>query len=265
MNFSIKGYLETSFSDWPGKIASVLFLPSCNFRCPYCHNHRLALQPESYPDIPWPVIREDLEKRLGWIDGVCLTGGEPALHPWLTDLIREIRAVGGKHHGPALQVKLDTNGSRPEVLKRLISENLVDYVAMDVKAPLEAGRYHGITGGSPGNGAGDDEAERRIDAVRKSVEILLAADIDFEFRTTVVPGFIEEEEIYDLARRLGGAPRYTIQGFKPADAMSENLRALPPVPASRVEEMQRRVDEWMGRKPATRPRTAELAAEEARP
>ena len=126
----IKGFLETSFVDWADKICSVLFLPYCNFRCPYCHNHELILSPDRFETLDWDVIRGRLQSLAGWLDGVCVTGGEPTLHPDLPNLLTAIKALG-------LPVKLDTNGTRPQVLRFLVTEGLVDFVAMDIKGPLE--------------------------------------------------------------------------------------------------------------------------------
>ncbi|MBU2547522.1 MAG: anaerobic ribonucleoside-triphosphate reductase activating protein, partial [Proteobacteria bacterium] len=130
----IKGFLETSFIDWPGQVASVLFLAGCNFRCPFCHNHGLVLRPDDYPGLSWNSIRDRLARFPGWIDGVVITGGEPTLSPGLADLAREIKDMG-------FQVKLDTNGGRPEVLAGLIEADLLDHVAMDVKGPLDDVSY----------------------------------------------------------------------------------------------------------------------------
>jgi pyruvate formate lyase activating enzyme len=236
MDYPIKGFLETSFSDWPGKVASVLFLPSCNFRCRYCHNHELVLRPEEYPDFPWEFILAGLQKRRGWIDGVCLTGGEPALHPWLPRMIRELKAA--KELGPAdgsLGIKLDTNGTRPEVLEKLIGGGLLDYVAMDLKGPLQADRYSAITG--------TPLEEEQMEEVRVSIEILLRGKIDYEFRTTLAPSLLEEEEIYALARRVRGAPRYTLQNFNPRETLDGSLRKVAPLHPERLRRMQKRVNE----------------------
>ncbi len=236
MDYPIKGFLETSFSDWPGKMVSVLFLPSCNFRCRYCHNHELVLQPGKYSNFPWEVILAGLQKRKGWIDGVCLTGGEPTLHPWLPRLIRELRsATEVTLHGEPLPIKLDTNGSNAEVLEQLINEGLVDYVAMDLKAPLQADRYSAITGTS----LGEEEMER----IQASIQILLRGKVDYEFRTTLVPTLLEEEEIYDLARRVRGAPRYNLQNFKPQETLDGSLRKVAPADPELLRRMQRRVNE----------------------
>jgi pyruvate formate lyase activating enzyme len=236
MEYRIKGFLETSFSDWPGKMASVLFLPSCNFRCPYCHNYELVLQPEKFANFPWELILEDLKKRQGWIDGVCLTGGEPTLHPWLPPLIRELRSMRSlTPSGEPMGIKLDTNGTHPEVLHKLIDEGLLDYVAMDLKAPLEAARYS-LTTGVP-------MEKEQMDRVQSSIQILLRGKVDYEFRTTVVSTLIEEEEIYTLARQIRGAPRYTLQNFNPRDTLDEKLRKVAPVDPALLHRMQRRVNE----------------------
>ena len=113
MSFPIKGFIETSFVDWPGKIASIVFLPLCNFRCPYCHNYDLVLDPDQFPSFPMDYIIGQLKHFRKWIDGVCITGGEPTLLPKLTELIKTLR-------NEQMLVKLDTNGSQPEVVEHLI-------------------------------------------------------------------------------------------------------------------------------------------------
>jgi pyruvate formate lyase activating enzyme len=235
-SYPIKGFLETSFSDWPGKIASVLFLPSCNFRCPFCHNHELVLRPEEYPDFPWEFIAAGLRRRRGWIDGVCVTGGEPTIHPWLPRFIRELKKSRAfTATGEPLGIKLDTNGSHPEVLEEIIGEGLLDYVAMDLKGPLDPGRYSAM--------AGIALSEKGIERIESSIGILLQGKVDFEFRTTVVPALLTEEEVYGLARRVRGAPRYTLQNFKPREALDENLRGSAPLGEELLARMRRRVNE----------------------
>ena len=236
MTYSIKGFVETSFSDWPGRVVSVLFLPSCNLRCPFCHNHKLVRRPETYEDFPWEVILESLRRRKGWIDGVCLTGGEPTLHAWLLPLIREVKSNRNlTSSGEPLAIKLDTNGTHPEVLERLLSEGLLDYVAMDLKAPLEAGRYSALTGVS--------FSEERMERVRASIRLLLRGNVDYEFRTTVVPCLLGEEEIYATARRVRGAARYTLQNFNPRETLDPRLGETAPLEPSVLQRMQDRVEE----------------------
>ena len=235
MPYPVKGFLETSFSDWPGRVVAVLFLPSCNLRCPFCHNHGLVLQPEKFENFPWEAILNGLRKRRGWIDGVCLTGGEPTLHPWLPRLIRELKSDRGlTPAGTPLGVKLDTNGTRPEVLEELLAEGLIDYVAMDLKAPLEPGRYSALTGVT--------WEEERIERVEASIRILLEGRVDHEFRSTVVPTLLEEEEVYAMARTVRGTCRYTLQNFNPRDALDERLRTLRPLDPAELHRMQERVN-----------------------
>lgn len=236
MNYPVKGLLETSFSDWSGKVVSVLFLPSCNLRCPFCHNHELVRRPEAYDDFPWEAILESLRKRKGWIDGVCLTGGEPTLHPWLFSLIQELKSNRNlTSSGEPLAIKLDTNGTHPEILERLLRQGLLDYVAMDLKAPLEADRYSALTGVS----FSDEGMER----VRASVRLLLRGNVDYEFRTTVVPCLLEEEEIYAIARLIRGAARYTLQNFNPRETLDPRLRESAPLEPSILQRMQARANQ----------------------
>ena len=236
MNYPVKGFLETSFSDWSGKVVSVLFLPSCNLRCPFCHNHELVRRPEAYDDFPWEAILESLRKRKGWIDGICLTGGEPTLHPWLLPLIQELKSNRNlTSSGEPLAIKLDTNGTHPEILESLLRQGLLDYVAMDLKAPLEADRYSALTGVS--------FSDERMERVRASVRLLLRGNVDYEFRTTVVPCLLEEEEIYAIARRIRGAARYALQNFNPRETLDPRLRTAAPLEPSILQRMQDRVRE----------------------
>jgi len=240
MAYPIKGFLETSFSDWPGKVVSVFFLPSCNLRCPFCHNHGLVLHPEKFDSFPWEVILERLQRRRGWIDGVCLTGGEPTVHPWLPPLIRELRSIRGlSSAGGPLAVKLDTNGTHPETLERLLAEGLLDYVAMDLKGPLRPDRYSALTGVPCGG--------EQIDRVQASIRILLEGKIDYEFRTTVVATLLKEEEVYALAGGIRGARRYTLQNFNPREALDENLRKVAPLDPVTLQRMQDRVNRIIGK------------------
>jgi len=236
MEYPIKGFIETSFSDWPGRVVAVLFLPSCNFRCRYCHNHGLVLHPEQFPNVPLAEIRAEIRKRRGWIDGICISGGEPTLHPWLPDLIAQLRSDPSlTPSGGPLPVKIDTNGSRPAVLRGLIEAGLLDAVAMDLKGPLEKERYSAI--------AGVTLKEEDLAAIQASIDLLLWGTIDSEFRTTVVPSLLPEEEIYRMAQTLQGARRYTLQNFSPLDPLDPTLRQLAPMEAKDLKRMQERVNE----------------------
>ena len=206
----IKGFVDSSFVDWDGQIASVLFLPNCNFRCPFCHNVNLVLNPETIETIPLGYITDQLETQKKWVDGVCITGGEPTLHKELPELITKLKKM-------CFKIKLDTNGTNPGMLKELVDQKLVDYVAMDIKAPLNEKDYSKVTGVN---------TEKLIENVKKSVEHLLNSDIEYEFRTTVVPTLHSEEDITQICRSLVGCKKYVLQKFDVSigkNVIDENL------------------------------------------
>lgn len=237
MSFPIKGFLETSFVDWPGKIASVIFLPHCNFRCPYCHNHELVLAPDQIPTIPLPHILKHIKKYKDWIDGVCITGGEPTLLPDLIELIEYIRNEG-------VLVKLDTNGSRPEVLKRLIQKRVVDYIAMDVKAPLNDESYAACCGVSVDLGT-----------IKESIRLLRENQTAYEFRVTLVPTLLTRESLTSLAHDLTGSEKLTLQNFNPAHPLDPALKQVKPYEDHALKEMQEEVNHILQgkRKPENKP------------
>ena len=193
----IKGVIDLSLVDWDGKISSVFFLPSCNFRCPYCHNVALVLHPETEETTPFERVEDYLKKQRTWIDGICITGGEPTLHSDLPDLCSKLKEMG-------FLVKLDTNGSNPMMVKALIEKRLVDYVAVDIKAPLTAEKYSKAIGVN---------AEKLLKKVKETVRILLGSKIDYEFRTTVVPTLHEEKDIEEICRSIKGCKKYVLQKF----------------------------------------------------
>jgi pyruvate formate lyase activating enzyme len=223
----IKGFLETSFLDWPGKLCSVLFLPRCNFRCPYCHNHPLVFRPEQYSSIPLEDILARLHSLGDWIDGVCLTGGEPTLHVDLPLLIGEL-----KRHG--FLVKLDTNGSNPEMLETLIEAGEIDFVSMDVKAPLDPFSYRRLAGLSVD-----------LTLILRSIEILKKGKVEHQFRMTVVPGLHREEDIKNLGEQLKAGPRLVLQNFNPENPLDPSLRNTLPYDPKVLKEMEREVQEMV--------------------
>ena len=193
----VKGFVDFSFVDWDGKISSVIFLPNCNFRCPFCHNVNLVLNPEKLETIPLEYIENQLTKQKGWTDGVCITGGEPTLHSSLPELCFRIKNMG-------FLVKLDTNGTNPTMLKELIDRKLLDYVAMDIKAPLTVKKYSKATGVN---------VESLLENVKESIRLLLESSIDYEFRTTVVPTIHDLDDIKQVCRSLKGCKKYVLQKF----------------------------------------------------
>jgi pyruvate formate lyase activating enzyme len=193
----IKGFIDVSFVDWDGKISSVIFLPRCNFCCPFCHNLNLVFNPEKMDTIPFEYVENQLERQRGWIDGVCITGGEPTLHSDLPELCSRLKKMG-------FLVKLDSNGTTPSMLKKLMANGLIDYVAMDIKAPLTAEKYSKASG---------VKAEKLLEKVKESIKTLLESSIDYEFRTTVVPRLHEKEDIEQICRSLVGCRKYVLQKF----------------------------------------------------
>ncbi|MGQ9708765.1 MAG: anaerobic ribonucleoside-triphosphate reductase activating protein, partial [bacterium] len=168
----IVGFIPTSLIDWDGKITSVLFTGGCNLRCPFCHNRPVADDDPGLPTISWDEIKSLLERKLGWLDGVVVTGGEPMMHPEIFQLCVNIKQLG-------LKVKVDTNGSFPYPLKSLIALRLIDSVAMDIKAPLNS-RYALATG-------------RNLPSLapfRRSIRLLLESEVEHEFRITLVPDLV---------------------------------------------------------------------------
>ena len=227
----IKGFLETSFVDWPGQVAAVVFLPQCNFRCPYCHNHGLVLRPEEYQSWSLEGILQHLDGYRSWVDGVCVTGGEPTGHAGLPELLRRLRGAGWT-------TKLDTNGSRPEVLRSLLDEGLLDAVALDLKAPLEAIPYRRNSGWN-----GDPER------VAESLELALAAGLSLQVRTTVHPyllGVVELERLAaDLGERVrrqrgpgGDGVRFTVQRCRVEEVLDGELANHPGLDAEEFETWQ---------------------------
>ena len=180
--------------DFPGKVACTVFTGGCNFRCPFCHNALLVTKLPEKPDYSEDEILSFLEKRTGLLDGVAITGGEPLLNPDIVDFIRKIRDMG-------YAVKLDTNGSFPERLKAIVSEGLVDYVAMDIKNRRE--KYTETVG----------LKNLDLSKIEESIDFLKSGAVDYEFRTTVVKQFHTVEDITAAAEWISGAKRYFLQNF----------------------------------------------------
>jgi pyruvate formate lyase activating enzyme len=221
----IKGFLETSFLDWPGKLCSVLFLPYCNFRCPYCHNHPLIFHAEQYATVHLDDILARLHALGNWIDGVCLTGGEPTLHMDLPLLVREIKRNG-------FLVKLDTNGSNPPMLENLIGEGAIDFVSMDVKAPLDPFRYSRSIG-----------LPIHLKPILESIKILKSGKVEYEFRMTVVPGIHREEDIHVLGDQLRAGRRFILQNFNPENPLDPSLKNTMPYDLKVLKKIEREIQQ----------------------
>jgi pyruvate formate lyase activating enzyme len=223
----IKGFIPNTMLDWEGMLASTVFLPRCNFRCPFCQNGELVLHPERLETVPFSVISDYLRDRSGWVDGVCITGGEPCMHEGLPGLCADFRARGVK-------VKLDTNGSLPEVLESVLAEGVIDYVSMDIKAPLEAGPYR--------IASGTDKPDL-VDLVRRSIDILRSSGIEHEFRTTVVPLMHGPSEVARIAEQLKGEKRFILQHFSPRDTLDPRFSSLRPFTEEDMQAMLKRAQQ----------------------
>ena len=231
-DFPIKGLIETSFIDWKSHLASVLFSGGCNFRCPFCHNADLVLRPDSLNDVPFDHILGRLRKFRKWVKRVVLTGGEPTLHEGLARTAEIL-----KEHGA--MVKLDTNGSRPDVVKALVRAGLVDYIAMDVKGPL--GAYERWCG------CHVDEGK-----IRESIDFILEGRIDYEFRMTLVPFLHRERDAYQTALEIKPARRFFVQEFVPRNTLDERYERVRPFSPEKMRNIRERVASILDNAPVRR-------------
>ena len=199
----IGGFQKFSLIDYPGKICAIVFTQGCNFRCPYCHNPELVKPSLFGKTIIEEEIFSFLEKRKGKLDAVEITGGEPTLQKDLVDFIRRIKEMG-------YLVKLDTNGSNPEMLEIIINHGLVDYIAMDIKAPLE--KYKEVT-----------HSVISPEKIKRSIRIIMNSNIKYEFRTTVVKSQLSEEDIISIGKLIEGAELYILQKFIPSKTLDPNF------------------------------------------
>ncbi len=190
----INGFQKLTLLDFPEKVACIVFTAGCNFRCPFCHNASLVTHIDNSNVIAEQEVLEYLKKRKGILEGVSITGGEPLLQGDIEEFIEKVKALG-------YAVKLDTNGTFPDKLIRLVERGLIDYVAMDIKNSKE--KY--------ANTAGVTQLD--LSNIQKSIDYLLEGKVDFEFRTTVVNGLHNVEDIQDIVKWIKGTPKYYLQNF----------------------------------------------------
>lgn len=195
----IQGLQKITLLDFPGKVACTVFTRGCNFRCPFCQNALLVTDIDLSEYIPEDEFFSYLEKRTGVLDGVCITGGEPLINKDIADFIKKIKALG-------FAVKLDTNGSFPDRLKELLDQNLLDYVAMDIKSSID--RYEQAVG-----------IKFDTESILASVNILKKSGIDHEFRTTVTKELHDTKTICDIAAFIGKGEKWYLQQYKESDNM----------------------------------------------
>ena len=196
----INGLQKLTLLDYPGRVACTVFLAGCNLRCPFCHNSELLDAAAAVPVMDDGALLDFLKKRQGMLDGVAFTGGEPLMRPDLPELLRRVRALG-------YPVKLDTNGTLPEALGKVLADGLVDYVAMDIKN--SPARY--------AETCGMDAMD--LSPVYASVELLLTSPTDYEFRTTVMDELHDDASFAAIGAMIAGAKRYFLQPFKDRDTV----------------------------------------------
>ncbi|MBI4101631.1 MAG: anaerobic ribonucleoside-triphosphate reductase activating protein [Candidatus Nealsonbacteria bacterium] len=220
---TLGGLQKTTLIDFPGRVACTVFLLGCNFRCPFCYSAELVLpeKVKNQPRISEKEFFDFLKERKGLLEGVVICGGEPTFNRELPDFIGKIKKAG-------FLVKLDTNGSNPEMLKELIASKMVDYFAMDIKAPFSP-KYKEVTGG-------DD-----LEKIRESARLIKNSGVDYEFRTTVVPGIHVKEDILQIAKDISPAKRYYLQNFRPEKTLDPEMEKVKPYSNEFLLEIQKAI------------------------
>jgi pyruvate formate lyase activating enzyme len=218
----IGGLHKVSLIDYPGKISAIIFTQGCNFRCPYCHNPELVDPKLFEPPMPHEEIFGFLDRRRGKLDAVVVTGGEPTLQPNLIPFLRRVKEMG-------YLVKIDTNGALPEVLENLISHRIADYIAMDIKAPLE--KYAQVT-----------RTEVDTERIRRSIDLVMASGTPSEFRTTIVAPLVDREDIRKIGGLIRGARRFVLQKFVASKKLSEDFQKASTYPHSELEEFKKELE-----------------------
>ena len=223
----IGGYQKLTLIDFPGRLAATVFTVGCNFRCPFCHNPELVSNIKQIANGLEKDFFEFLKKRKDKIEGVCITGGEPTLQPDLMEFIKKIKTLG-------FLVKLDTNGARPDVLKKIIEQKLVDYIAMDIKNQPK--KYDATTG-----------VKGDIARIKLSVELITRGKIPYEFRTTVVPGLHNEKDFLEIAKWIGGAQNYYLQEYREQTILDKKLKQKTKNKEIDLEKIKKMVEKNFGK------------------
>ena len=208
------GFQKLTLIDYPGKLATTVFTVGCSFRCPFCHNPELV-EAQNFASLHKGKMEKEffefLKKRKGKLQGVCITGGEPTIQLDIIEFIKKIKKLG-------FLVKLDTNGSRPDVLKKIIDLKLVDYIAMDIKnQPKSYLKTAGIT-------VGNANSRSILDRIKLSVDLIMHSQIPYEFRTTVVPGIHSEKAFLEIAKWISGASKYWLQKYEETKILDPKLK-----------------------------------------
>lgn len=216
---TIGGLQKFSLLDYPNHLSAIIFTQGCNFKCQFCYNPMLVVVPQKGHHFKIDDLFAFLKKRIGKLDAVVITGGEPTIHKDLPEFISEIRKLG-------FLVKLDTNGANPEMIKKLIENKLIDYIAMDIKAPKN--KYEKIVG-----------VPVDFNKIKKSVKIIIESGLPYEFRTTIVPGLLIKDDITQIAKIINGADKWYLQQFKSdIDLVNKKMEKVKPYSDRELEEMR---------------------------
>jgi len=229
MKMEFKGFIKTSVIEYPGKIVSLVFVGGCNFRCPFCQNPDLVLNPRSLPSTGEKEVIDHLLSKRKWLDGLVITGGEPMLEKDLPNFLSKIKKEG-------FLVEIETNGTNPGMLRDLVKRSLIDYLALDIKAPFEWEKY------SKAAGIVD---ENLFGKVKESVKILSGSNIDYELRTTVVPGLVDQEDLISIARSFGNVKKYVLQQFVPKITLDKQYEKIKPYSKDKLEEMKEKIADYV--------------------
>ncbi len=229
---TFKGWQKTSLIEYPGKVATVLFTGGCNFRCPFCYNADLVQRPQELADLPGETVLEYLRTNRGLYQALVISGGEPTLNAETPEFLAEVKALD-------LCTGLETNGTNPDMIAGLLKEDLVDYIAMDVKAPLTWEAYRRAAGLNEGN-------RGWIEKIRATLELLKTAKAEIELRCTLVPKIHNREDLLNLARQLQGHRRFVLQQFVPERALDPLYRDEAPFDAETLRELRSQIADLFG-------------------
>ena len=218
----IGGLQKVSLIDYPGLICATFFLQGCNFKCSYCHNPELVDTRLFQPCIKENEVLDFLNTRKGKLDAMVVTGGEPTIHDDLESFIKKIKKMG-------FAVKLDTNGSQPQVIKTLLDEKLLDFIAMDIKAPLE--KYKSVV-----------KVPVNADSIKESIQLILKSKITYEFRTTIVESQLEEKDILQIEKLISGAKSYALQKFVPAKTLDKKFLKEKSYPDEKFQKIKKHLE-----------------------
>jgi len=229
---TFKGWQKTSLIEYPGKVATVLFTGGCNFRCPFCYNADLVQRPQELADLPGETVLEYLRTNRGLYQALVISGGEPTLNAETPEFLAEVKALD-------LCTGLETNGTNPDMIAGLLKEDLVDYIAMDVKAPLTWEAYRRAAGLNEGN-------RGWIEKIRATLELLKTAKAEIELRCTLVPKIHNREDLLNLARQLQGHRRFVLQQFVPERALDPLYRDEAPFDVETLRELRSQIADLFG-------------------